>query len=381
MINVTEVTSGPTDIDRGNEQLDLLLTPNIVVLSLYILFGLFGNGVVFLTYSLRSNLQNQDRYFIPKLALADLFTSTICSSLAIIGNVMETKFKDRFLCIFGNFFMVSTQSVSVLLLFIISVQRYLKICKLKDMSLKTRRLTMIIIIIVCISLGIGSSLNYRKESSDRKGKMTGFRCKSVKNENVGEVILGTTLLFGTVTVIISMLVMYGKIAHKIATHIKQMKGTISKMESISEDSYKHVSNTSTKTKSRASRALTVIDDVENLALAESSIENNGYTLGKCLVPNKILHQEKRKRKHNMGHKFTLMFMLITIVFIVCYVTKTILMLLESLDTLFWDSMSDGKRAGFLFLYRIYIVNSIVNPFIYAFLDTHFSKELKKMCSY
>lgn len=78
------------------------------------------------------------------------------------------------------------------------------------------------------------------------------------------------------------------------------------------------------------------------------------------------------------HKFTFMFMLSTIIFLICYIPKVVLILLEARNPRFWEEFSDSGRAGMLFVYRMYIINNITNPIIYAFLDSQFRGEFKKL---
>jgi hypothetical protein len=55
------------------------------------------------------------------------------------------------------------------------------------------------------------------------------------------------------------------------------------------------------------------------------------------------------------------------------------MLLEASNTNFWEQFTDSGRSGLMFVYRLYIINTVANPFIYAFLDKRFAKEIKKFC--
>lgn len=72
-----------------------------------------------------------------------------------------------------------------------------------------------------------------------------------------------------------------------------------------------------------------------------------------------------------------MFMLITVIFLICYIPKVTIMLLEARNTKFWEEFSDSGRVGVLFVYRMYIINNITNPIIYAFLDNQFSREINR----
>lgn len=85
---------------------------------------------------------------------------------------------------------------------------------------------------------------------------------------------------------------------------------------------------------------------------------------------------KRRRKDNrrITHKLTVMFFVITLVFIISYLPKVMLLLFEGLYKDFWEKVSDTERPGLMFLYQMFIINNIVNPFIYAFMDIKFRKE-------
>lgn len=73
-----------------------------------------------------------------------------------------------------------------------------------------------------------------------------------------------------------------------------------------------------------------------------------------------------------------MFMLSTIIFLICYIPKVVIILLEARNPRFWEEFSDSGRAGILFVYRMYIINNITNPIIFAFLDSQFRGEFKKL---
>ena len=75
-------------------------------------------------------------------------------------------------------------------------------------------------------------------------------------------------------------------------------------------------------------------------------------------------------------KLSLMFMLITVIFLICYIPKVTIMLLEANSQSFWEQLSDDTRPFVLFIYRMFIINNITNPFIYAFFDTLFLLSLK-----
>lgn len=86
---------------------------------------------------------------------------------------------------------------------------------------------------------------------------------------------------------------------------------------------------------------------------------------------------KHVRNHFSVYRYSYMFMIITIVFIISFAPRIGLMVQEATDPYFWSSLTDVDIAVHLFLYRMYIINHIANPFIYGSFDSAFRKKLWK----
>ena len=82
-------------------------------------------------------------------------------------------------------------------------------------------------------------------------------------------------------------------------------------------------------------------------------------------PRKQPSPAKRKLP---GWRTTFMFIIITIAFVVSFIPKLVMMILESANSDFWVTLSDQQLCGYMILYSIYIFNNFLNPFIYGFMD-------------
>ena len=89
--------------------------------------------------------------------------------------------------------------------------------------------------------------------------------------------------------------------------------------------------------------------------------------------------KKIHKRRIPGFRISLMFMVITAVYIVCFLPKLVMMVWESRKPDFWQTMSVSEMGIFRFLYTLFILNNISNPFIYGGLDKKFQSELKKLC--
>ncbi|XP_052058956.1 neuropeptides B/W receptor type 1-like [Mytilus californianus] len=98
----------------------------------------------------------------------------------------------------------------------------------------------------------------------------------------------------------------------------------------------------------------------------------------CVSMAIALNMISEELNRSIMYKFTLMFMAITIIFLISFIPKIFFMVMEGRDSEFWEKLSSSERAGLRFLYRLYILNNVVNPFIYAFMDMKFRKEAKKL---
>ncbi|XP_063398881.1 cholecystokinin receptor-like [Mytilus trossulus] len=363
-----------------NSKLSKILIPNIIVLSLYIFLGIIGNTTVIIVYRFRMRKKSEDRYFIPILAVSDLAGATVCGSFGIALNMMQTEFTSTRLCKAWWFFAAFTQYMSVLLLLIIATQRYLKVCKPQRHQMKQfhKRLA------VGLSFGVAfvsaapiTALYGSVDFPNSDGSIIGTRCSKLK-----EVNKTLTLLYGIVIIIMlltSMTIMiffYIRIGHKVYVHFKNKNNSFS--------SGKEQTSSNIDTEMHTITSVISCGDGPATEHKESNPEIEKYE------PEGITPKTKSKVKNSTGsadinkrlvHKFTIMFMMITILFLISYIPKVILIVIEGLNPYFWQNFSDNERPGILFIYRMYIVNNIVNPFIYAFMDLDFRKETRQLLTF
>lgn len=116
-------------VKEWNHEIAQSLIPNDIILSLYIVAGFMGNSLVIFIYSFKIKGNKEERYFIPFLAMVDLWASLINASFAIAQNMMQATFDNDLLCKTWWFFSAFSTLTSALFLLIIAVHRYLKVCK------------------------------------------------------------------------------------------------------------------------------------------------------------------------------------------------------------------------------------------------------------
>jgi hypothetical protein len=227
--------------------------------------------------------------------------------------------------------------------------------------------------------------------NNEKG-LVGLRCNRLQTTNkIASLIFGGVILISAVVIIVALICLYFKIGYIIFTHFKLSESACKSVTSSKTgipDTINHSQATVPGTNGLHSDAKRGNYSIEmnNTKPSESSPQTSENTSGKKITANKgdvnpymsSVKQRKERKNQRVVYKFTLMFMLITIIFLVCYFPQVIIALLEARIPNFWEEFSDSARAGVLFLSRVYIINYIANPIIYAFLDEKFAKEIKSL---
>ena len=73
-----------------------------------------------------------------------------------------------------------------------------------------------------------------------------------------------------------------------------------------------------------------------------------------------------------------MFMIIAAVYVISFIPKLAMMILESRKTDFWLTLTPSELGGYRFLYTINIINNVVNPLVYGLMDKTFQTEFKAL---
>ncbi|CAC5397800.1 unnamed protein product [Mytilus coruscus] len=137
-----------------NEEITNSLMPNIIMLSIYIALGAIGNVLVLLIYTFQMKEASDERYFIPILAFFDMIAAIYIGVLVyyIFQCFNQAKFSSNILCKTLVFFVGNTTYNSVFILFIIAIQRYMKVCMpLKQpMSIYVKRTALLLALLMSL---------------------------------------------------------------------------------------------------------------------------------------------------------------------------------------------------------------------------------------
>ncbi|CAC5355775.1 unnamed protein product [Mytilus coruscus] len=196
-------------------------------------------------------------------------------------------------------------------------------------------------------------------------RITGMRCgSSSKGNNLARNVYFIVVGLFVVVTVTTFIVLYARIAHTIYGHFKKRRHQNEKKGKEANIQEKSVENNK--------------ENHEDLSVSDfpmNSHETKCNEKTHTATVSKLTESVKRRRKdRELTYKMTIMFFVITLVFFISYSPKLIMIIISGIDKDFVDRLSNLGRSAVLFVYDMQIINNIVNPFIYAFMDTLFREE-------
>ncbi|XP_062586447.1 cholecystokinin receptor type A-like [Saccostrea cucullata] len=356
--------NGTFDVEAWNEDYARRYTVSTIVMVLYLILGIIGNLLVLIVYSTKMHSKHDDRYFIPFLASVDLSGCIISTSLILIENNLPYKYPDSATCKFLNVSACGLIISSMFLLLVISIQRYQKICRPFgfQMNLSCKRIVAFGALLLASAFAFPTIFLYQTVEVDHPTKnITGIRCGPVPNtETFGEVYRGIVITAEVISVI-CMSVLYALVGY---TLVKKMKPK--------PKSNHPIVPTSTQL-SKAEKSKEESETYDSFTESQT-IEKIGVKPSRRSVKNK-------KTKGLSGKQYSLMFMMISLVSCLCFFPPWILVLLETKDKTFWNHLSYKEAQVLIIVRGLFVVNFVVNPFIYGFFDSKFRHKVWKCLSF
>lgn len=332
----------------ANESIAVLLTernaekmfPNTVINLIEGGVGVFGNIVVLIMYTKYIADKSGSRYFIPILALVDLFG---CLSNVIeyhLDNTMMYTYPSVALCKMILFLMILTAGFSAHLIFSIALQRYLMICRPLGPQMTKRFCRIAIVVILGVSFGYSAPV---LKFANLYERMTKF--------NSGNSSRYITLLYCHFDDKIESSVMVPYFGTLLFLTFINIIATSGLYIPVTRAIYRTLLTSNVQGKEHGNKPATS-HRAEQTATQETS------------------------RKQKARKRISVMFLVIIIVYVVSYMTS----LVTQIHTFVNPMYLTGLRLNiYYFFLRFNLLNHIANPYIYWFYDVKFRKELRRLC--
>ena len=352
------------------------LWPGTLYSLICLVVGLSGNGYVLFIYKFKLKDNSESRYFIPYLTAADAFCCFITCFSVIFDNYHFLYFPWNTLCKGMMFLSGIAGYVSTLFLLAIAVQRYI-MTKKRHFPIFWRRTAIVIISVVSLICSIPYLFTGGVKEGTRiyKGfNLTGVKCGPLNGKyptfELVYFIWFAGFLGLNVAIILGLYVPIAIVVYRrYRTSGLSLKSLKSRSPTMSgKETAKKLQDTELDCMESPSNRKSTDDKSSN-----SAIESK-HTC--CKIANATI-QRSGTRSHSTN--FNIMFMTIVVMYILTYLPTgviTVYVIKGDLDDL--EDVSLWKLQLFSILGRTYVINNIVNPFIYGYFDTQFRKYIKNM---
>ena len=351
--------------------------PNTILTAIMMVLGVIGNIIVLYVFLKRLNQRNNERYFVPFLALVDFAACVIGPTFSLLENVYPVTFPSAVVCKTMWYATSLTSGLSLSLLFIIAINRYLKLCRPhgRQMTVHHKRMFMaamfIIVTLILIPMVFFVELHYIDFLYSNR-HIFGITCAPHNPRQT----LGETIYFGCMFGVISIIiiitaVLYTAVGKVVFERLKKSrKGSVPNSiqpspQLVRNQRINHNRKTSALSVITATNA--VLNETNGELGKRKESETNGHV---TQIPRSTQGAYKQYRMN-----FYIMFLTIFICNTISFVPSMIYLLLHEHDLYFWFRHDAGALNVHLTMHRLFVTNHVLNPFIYGYFDITFRRHV------
>ncbi|XP_071156966.1 cholecystokinin receptor type A-like isoform X1 [Mytilus edulis] len=358
----------------------------IIFVTFLMIIGIIGNLHVLFVYTFRIKPSNH-RIFILSLAVLDMITCIVGMPFIIVDLRNPLTFTMVSACKvlrFVNYFICTS---SALILTVIAIDRYRKICVPLGKQISKRIAK--VLILVCLGTSMVLSwpapvLYGHSSINTTNPNITGVRCfteDQFKNTQL-QAYFNAILILLVCVVFGILLVLYSLIGMVISKHTT-FKGSVP--GATSSDSSKHKITVSTDASSEDKpvfKGENVTKNINGANLKENELidlpQASLSVTGTNYIPGILDTKKNEKSKFDRAKRTAFMFFLITSFFFISYFPHLTLQILAFVKTGFVSNMSFSEKVLYNTFLWCFFINNMSNCFVYGFCDTRFRTEVKKI---
>ncbi|XP_048741181.2 5-hydroxytryptamine receptor 1A-like [Ostrea edulis] len=382
---------------------DIYLSSSILIL-IGAVIGIIGNSTIAIFYLFRIK-ERRERYFIPLLAVVDLAACFTSPPFYIMDNTFFYNYPNDAACRLLSFLQTCLPGASAHVLLIISIQRYLLVCKPfgPKMTLFWKR--------ILFALACGFAVLYSAPLLATSGVLQ--TVDTFMNHNVTTEICKfsvdssprITAYFGLLALImVANLVvtagLYAPVLKQVKLSFRSKLKVIEKSKETNPISETESSNATQSTETEMGSVEHIKERKESRPIKLSEIKYNSHKKVHHVTiqepsdtTSKIDHHHQKgpdnqdkntENKHSKSkgesvqRRITIMFLVIIIAYVLSYIPPlVILILVYAIEDFNFITLSEGQTVAWIYLARFIFLNHIVNPFIYGYFDTKFRDQLQR----
>ncbi|XP_033744304.1 uncharacterized protein LOC117330190 [Pecten maximus] len=266
-------------------------------------------------------------------------------------------------------------TTSGLLILIIALQRFLKVCRPFGPQMTSLWKRVLVAGAMALSCLMHTPLFIFYGEITLHNPIlnaTGSRCGLIINEDKtlvkAEMGYFYFMFASAGCVLLSIIILYSLIGHRIYEKVRRSKERKSSLPSSQSSQYSFAPEENGTNDFGTTDAMVTAPYSKVASLKRHSADK------------RIAIKKRKTRKNPVEkHRYTLMFMLIAAVCVVTYIPSLTANIIQNIDSeIFWTEFTNGERALYIFLFQLYIFNHVANPFIYGLFDGTFRLEVRKL---
>lgn len=334
------------------------LTLPVIFVALMTLLGVGGNLLVIIIFG-RKKKKRTYTIFILSLAFADFMVCSVTLPFEIYEIRNTFTFYSVYACkIFRtyNYLFVFWSTVTLILL---SVDRYRRVCQPIKVQFSQKFAFLLIFLGFMLSVGFAwPNIFLQGIQRNQNGDHIIYQC-SVAEEYATKsytLVYFKLILLVSIVNIVTIIVLYVFIGRKVIQHMRYRKR------------FRYTSKNTKSLEQNNSRGL-------ELHLFPAA-DQPSFTSSIGQQSIKSVHKELQS-----SFKITKIALTIGVVFVISYVPSVVLSLVEAqLGKRYMENCSPASIGFLLIAERAFVINHVVNPFIYGFHDSSFRKTCKELLS-
>ncbi|XP_048769594.1 neuropeptide S receptor-like [Ostrea edulis] len=353
---------------------------NTILLWIYFALGILGNTVVIFFYSFRIKGKLEDRFLIPHLAFFDLLATILTTIDKTMDNIFPVMYPSYRLCQILNFSSRVFAATGDGVLLLIAVHRYQRICRPFQFQrpFSNSRVCLALVFLVTVLLNLPVFMFYGLHSVHHHTfDIEGYRCDHIHHHALFSIFMTGYDICIFVLIVIVMIAI-SALYSLIARTIKQSAGNAMRFKKRSTDfSSSSYTNRVDQTPGKDGKC-NVLEISKNLD--KTLLEGIGG-----FSASKVKKMRRSSSTSNTGqlasryryqkNRFSYMFMAIALLFILTYIPSNILKMCELTHPEMLFELPHWKLHFYLFFRQGYILNHVVNPFVYGLFDSGFRRDL------
>ncbi|CAI9736338.1 orexin receptor type 2-like [Octopus vulgaris] len=344
----------------NDEKADTYL-PVIFYVGISMLFGAIGNSAVSYIYYCKLE-KTATNLFVAVLSACDLLSCLISMPVEIVGLRFPLTFHSDIACRLIRFIVAVGTITSALIIFVISVDRYLRVCRPlgRHFSRRSAKVASAVLVFSSILLATPAFLVFGKQRvPTRISGIIGEECSIAEGlkDTIYPLAYYCSLLVTCFAVFVVLMTLYFLIGIYVWRHKKKNQGRIQKVV------FTHPSN------DRMSAAISSSSDN-----VEDDLKLHKQSRQKITRPMSSPVDHRQSNSVRVSRTTVIMF-LITLLWIVSYLPHLVMVTCEIVVEDFRTSLGTTGDVLYNLSFRSYFFNNAINPFIYGIFNLRFRKEL------